>query len=423
MKKIIYFLIGILLSTILVPLANADISTCSSFVKNVSEYTAGDRVSTGTIVAGPPTTNYWRPSSYSGLTTSGASKFVSSGSVVYFLVRSSEMYRCGSNGYAIVIWYSTQIPVVEPSHCQNQVKDGDEVGIDCGGSCEDSCDMIGCAENFSPDPITESCVPENSFSTPDKYGNCPTGSVMLPYSNNTTCVKSSYLASNGECQSPLVLDYLGNGVAVCNQPATLYNSNDAVPDISPVDESEPVTMTKGSLSIVETESFVETDNGDGTKTKVTSKDVQKTNPDNTVNNYTEVTTEIIDVSTNSVISSSTQITEDVSAEDNPENYNYGSPDLIPTDEEFDATLGEFQGQSYEFQYDQDSIDNNSALNAIKNSGITYSNIESTYDYSFMGRQMGYDFNKPEIVDALIKLGTLLVFSAYVTAFFIVFGGD
>jgi len=227
----------------------------------------------------------------------------------------------------------------EPDHCHNGIKDGDEEGVNCGGSCNNTCDSLACPDttNWFVDSYGR-CYPTetgfaNLYATPDSAGNCPAGFTADTWHDSVLnqdfkrCKDTRMIRrADGSCAdgwipNPGVPDQ-------CLPEPVAYSSANDPPDVPDVPIKEGWTGTAESTTENKTVDIV--DNGDGTSTKTeTTVNNTTNNNDNSTTTTTTTTTSIIDNSTNEVLSSSSESeTTGDKKEDNAGNYdwNIGGPD-------------------------------------------------------------------------------------------------
>jgi len=170
---------------------------------------------------------------------------------------------------------------------------GIEDGIDCGGQSDFPC-ITGCPENT--EPVSSGCYHTTS---PDSSGNCPTG-----YSKTINTATGVTLSC----------DKRVSDITLASQEWFSLN---------PLDPYEAgQSYTGGTFSEVVNSTTQTTDNGDGTSTKVTVQ----TGTDSKGNSFTKTTNTVVDNSTGNVLGQTSTTQTDTPPEDNPENYDYGSPD-------------------------------------------------------------------------------------------------
>jgi len=273
---------------------------------------------------------------------------------------------------------------VEPETCSNGVKDGDETGIDCGGSCSAACEFScppGTEELLGPDGVTPGCF---WYGLQDKYGNCPRGSV-----------RATDLGYSDACYQEY--GYVAAAAGITPDAITLPS------------------FSKGSFSVTEVvypSTIV--DNGDGTSTKTTV--TQKTDGNGNVTNITN--SEVINNVTGATISSSTEEIGEISAEDNPENYDIAGPETP----EYDANLESGEDYPEETDLDQllDSFQNNSVVQAINGSGLQLSSASCSISATLFNRDVSISFCDSRIIEWLNVIGALLVSITYLSTPFMIF---
>jgi hypothetical protein len=181
---------------------------------------------------------------------------------------------CGGTGeivgdlFGVDQWWVCGTP--DPDHCSNSVKDEDEEGIDCGGSCSAEC-VLNCPDGTELQGMYVTGEPWRCVQTyqPDNYGNCESFN-----------------------------DYIINGQ--CEKYTEPYASFEEVTQ-PPV--TDPWTQTS-TMNISTSESIV--DNQDGTKTKTTTT-TTTTTLESGVETTVTTKTDIIDSATEDLISTSTDV--------------------------------------------------------------------------------------------------------------------
>lgn len=161
----------------------------------------------------------------------------------------------------------------EPSTCSNGVPDGDETGIDCGGSCINECNATGCyppAEYRTASDGTVSCA---VYADVNSFGQCPSGYFKTP--TMTDCVALSSIDFNPP-------SWFDDGSPPVEGGGAPVLSTDPPPDYVPGPGDDPNQGAFSSTTFNYAESVV--DNGDGTETATISK--VTTNPDGTTSTST-----------------------------------------------------------------------------------------------------------------------------------------
>lgn len=210
-----------------------------------------------------------------------------------------------------------------PDTCGNGAMDGDEEGVDCGGSCA-PCNAAKCPDGCFYDGYA--CRP--SMPLADAMGNCPPGTVR--YGQTNSCYDPAYLISEngGVCPGDTIPD-----AGVCVPAPLKYNDSNPEPDY-PVSGEAPVdSHFAPSANQTSTETSIQTvDNGDGTSTRTTTETSSSSSGEGGSggsmggSSSVTITTEIIDNATGDVVGSST-VSEDTDENplSNPGNYTVGDP--------------------------------------------------------------------------------------------------
>lgn len=327
-----------------------------------------------------------------------------------------------ANSYAKLFYsYDYQPAPAEPDHCFNTVKDVDEIGVNCGGSCFSVCDMEGCppgTDYFTGGGCFPVDPPWDIYQ--DSLENCAQGTVDVSNDPNVKiCVPYQIVPDpDGNCRDGYDIAFeLSSGQELCGPSLVLYSSDDSAPLMDEYFmESENPGFQPGTFSVVETEDISLTDNLDGTSSKVTTTTL--TDPNN--NTQTTTKTEIIDNDTNQVISSSTVTEGETNPEDDTANYNYDIGEYeMPSPDYDDPDLAE--------KNLDDIFDNLQSWNPFANFDdemkITVSNptcsLECNVD--IMGpRQLG--FSLCEYQWAFNAVGLVLTFVSYLYGFLVVARG-
>lgn len=180
--------------------------------------------------------------------------------------------ECGfryADGYSVTV-IACDPP--EPATCSNSIADPDELGVDCGGSCNAAC-VATCPEGTTIEPNGNEyiCLQEIS---PDQYGNCPNLTDWYYYPAG------------------------GGYPAICSTTTDPYMGAE-VPVLPGVSDPWVSTDISNESSTVAT-----VDNGDGTSTKTTTTSITNNEGDT----QTTTNNEIINNTTGDTISSNSTVT-------------------------------------------------------------------------------------------------------------------
>ena len=208
--------------------------------------------------------------------------------------------RCveGQSEATYITWAVTQTICETPiDYCANYLKDNDESGIDCGGSCAAVCELT-CPDGWPP--VSESnWFPDGkcfgALSPQNSLGQCPEGT-----------------AANSE-----------NGCIGIEDPLLMSDAFTTVEVVGMGIELQDLSY-QGSTNVFtqETNPEITVDNGDGTST-VTSVSTDTTTSDTGMASTSETTrTDVVDNSTGDVISSSIVSVLVSSPDDNLDNYDF-----------------------------------------------------------------------------------------------------
>ncbi|MCF6205081.1 MAG: hypothetical protein L3J59_15665 [Methylococcaceae bacterium] len=320
-------------------------------------------------------------------------------------------------------WDSNGDPVTnEPISCTNGTKDPDEDGLDCGGVCTDACDSSACYPpakltfmwNDSEGNPVYNCMFQTS---PDSYKNCPSGYYLN--ADKSICVSTDSDNNNG-------------------LPESYYSGDwDVLPDGTtiPPPSWEPTDDTT-STSYDPTETVV--NNGDGTETVTRTDTTKKYNPDTDTwdTTGTKDTTVVrpenspsgtgftSDGSGGSAVApgyeGSVVDTSDVPTEDNPENYDYTTPD----EPEYDSDLTDLTPDEDDITgLWQTIFDASPYASIINNTTIETSGAICESVFYYNGHPVRFGFCGDLASDLFSFMSSIIVFCSGVYALFIVFGKD
>jgi hypothetical protein len=265
----------------------------------------------------------------------------------------------------------------------NGVQDGDEEGIDCGGSsgveCVNACPsgthLVGTGCYHATDP--------------DQYGNCPDG-----YSSG------SVDGVTVECSKRI------DTVALAS-PAWL---NDNPP--------EPFTggsyFEQGTYSEVSSSTSETVDNGDGTSTTTTT--TTTTNSDGTESTTTTSTTS--NNSTGVVIGSTTTTTGTTSPEENLENYTGGYSEVGEFEDMTDLSDLAPDQESWE-DWLADQVSSNSIVSDIQSISVQTTNSQCSISGVVLGTELVFSMCGEPYQSTLDTMGYILIFLSGIAAYMIV----
>lgn len=185
---------------------------------------------------------------------------------------------------------------LDPPHCSDQVTSEDETGIDCGGSCESTCELV-CSDGL--EPISDPASPW--------FDKCYGGIFAL--------------TSQGVCPPNTVLGTLGDACVGVDEPFSVSTeftpSEIAALGVEPTDYNQTGT----NVFTDENSSWVSVDNGDGTSTETTTTTTAKTDSDgNDLGSETTTRTDIVNNTTSTIISSTISTTTTTTPDENPDNF-------------------------------------------------------------------------------------------------------
>jgi len=302
----------------------------------------------------------------------------------------------------------------EPSTCQNGVQDGDETGQDCGGSC-----VIECSEVCPPGYqwLTDDCQGGGSKCTwlysGDVYGGCQPGSYGL----DTYCSDSPYVQDGSFSDYCISFaDTVSQAADPDADPSEPSPDNPAGNTSDTSQATDPPTQPAQETQSTDTQ-ISETDNGDGTVTRVTNITINKTSPSGSGTTTTETTrTEVIDSATGKVLSSNETTNTTLPPEENPDNYDYSlsSPD--------------YQGYSSADAPGEQSItglleswvSSNPVTDEIKKAQIITTNEAACFDYTYKSSLVSFCFDKPFMSNFYIVFKGILISLASIVGIFIIF---
>jgi hypothetical protein len=301
------------------------------------------------------------------------------------------------------LFYSYDYQPSPPSHCLNKIQDEDETGIDCGGSCPDTCGELTCPDGYIAilDGTTiTGCAREGAK---DSFGNC--GAGFFYDSSTKKCV------SLNEVTSPIS-----------------YGESYIPPELDPVDP-----FTPGQFSVTHFYSPEDVvDNQDGTETATIS--ITSIDSDGGETFSTASVTRPLGSETGTGFGTGTDpnqllfvapgfegqtdYQEDTVPEDEPGNYNYQleegeydgeiATDDVPDKESLTELFNGF-------------IANNPVASVITGSGITLDSAvtELTWVYPPTGQLVTFDLSDRN--DVLSTIGILLAFLSGISAYYIIVG--
>lgn len=289
MKNIIFFLLGVLISFLFVPLASAN--------------TVGRSGEWGYCGSG---TWYCAVGDWSGPHSASGEvncNVFPNNSVL--LVPGPQAYYKTGTGGLLAGKCTTEIGG-DPSHCSNGVKDGDEIGQDCGGSCSSDC------KNDCPDGMTLMQVgnEESGFigqcvhEVAPKNGLCPSGYNYSPggsyYDDPAVGGTGETYTEDASCKKSIPAKMIPMDPADPNQTygyteselQAIANGWDGVDRLSnlgsQVTYEETVDPVTGDVTTVRTETTTKTD-GNGNTSTTTSVKTTVIGPDGKIKS--ETTTE------------------------------------------------------------------------------------------------------------------------------------
>jgi hypothetical protein len=181
----------------------------------------------------------------------------------------------------------------EPLSCSDGVQSPDETGIDCGGSCISDCVLL-CADGLEPidDPA----------------------SAWFD-----ACYGGIFAMINNVCPPNTVEGTVGGACVGIDQP--FYVSDQyTISQISAMG-IPPVDYSYQGLDNVFTQdnTFISSDNGDGTTTETTTTTSTSGEGSSTTNEIT-TRTDIVNTTTSQIISSTITTVTEAAPTENPENY-------------------------------------------------------------------------------------------------------
>jgi hypothetical protein len=276
MKKSIFFLLGLLLSFLLfVPYTYADApydyeGQCFT-MDNYGSYYAGA---------------FYTRSTQSGYCTDNPGRIFYQAGKMWICSDSAD--SSDSSQWDLAEYYIGESCTPESETCSNSVKDDDEEGIDCGGSCSDEC-IKGCSENYELTYYSDAdgslvyyCARETYV---DIGTDCPDWTTLKVSSLGYCSDNESYTTADQDYYDSLT-DVMNTDDAVMLTDAELevynyvndndeYSSSSSSTVVSTDSESGSVTTTttetisyaSGSYSTTSTEVV---DNSDGSSTTTTT---------------------------------------------------------------------------------------------------------------------------------------------------------
>jgi len=314
---------------------------------------------------------------------------------------------------------SAECAPVDPDYCFNGIRDPEESGVDCGGSCSTECSEV-CPPGY--EWLEDNCQGDGEsrcmwIYSKDLYGNCQPGSA----SADDICRVGI------EAQGLDPADYSSVCVAIADpvweassdpdpgDPPAPSPDNPAGSATDPDQITDPPT-SPGQATETTTTDVSESDNGDGTVTRVTNITINKSATDGSGTESTTITrTEIIDGSGNVISSTETRDTT-LPPEENIENYDYSIGDA------------DYQGYSSSDAPGEDSISglldgwasSNPVSDHIKQTKILTVNEAACFNYVYKGNPVEFCFNKPFMTDFYLVFKGILISLASIFGIFIIF---
>lgn len=444
MKKITFFLLGFLISLAIFTPAHAYQTYCvnmdDSYYGTKHRFTDLSVSDSGSFSSTPSYTTwgfyyvssgkiYWR-------NTSGWKIYDDDG-----YNSSYTGYTCEELGYFSVVDISdpnnkeTEY-TTDPATCSNNVKDDDETGIDCGGSCSDEC-IISCPE----------------FAVYTSCSDCSVDDDNYP----GVCLYNAATETDGSCPDGYIYDDTDGG---CDRFASdiLYSDQDYIDN----SEDNLSTETSGSISSVLTD-YYETnpdtsgatteisivENEDGTYTTTTTK--TNTNSDGSYSTTTTVINESSDgsststtttsnySSTGSLTGSSTSTTSTDSDGNTTASSNESGDEAEDAEEDYD-------GIDYSIDYGEDTdyssditddtpeeldltqlfesfTDASPFSSIITGSTIETSGASCSLSFDYKGQTVEMGFCSDLATNTFDFMAPILVFTSTVFGIFIIFGKD
>lgn len=255
MRSFIYFLLGILLSCSMFPF------TCHAdwYLEGPSSYP------TCTTAVYLNSLSTWR--SFSTLPVDAADNYCTQEGFKLAYKRSSS--SCGYDGVNFSYYWdyytcTSTPPVTEPETCHNLVKDEDEIGINCGGPCDDECQTF-----------------------------CPDGQELILVGDFQTCSYKTDVNASGDCPDGWVKSIDGtycSEVFTSTPPIEAFPGWDPASLVAPETEDNPFNVHDSS----ENTSYESSDSVDVSGDPVHTDIVLTSGTDSDGNEWTsEQTTETI----------------------------------------------------------------------------------------------------------------------------------
>jgi hypothetical protein len=408
----LFFLLGLLLALLLVPIQSYAWSNIATYTFGTSRTGFECRINgtsigalfAGTAANGSPYVamsdglpidcrdyynGEWRSWTYKSITSTGRGYRVSSsgtsGGVQYELSYygatscSDGVLNADETGVDCGGAVCSACAPSEPENCSSGVQDGDELGLDCGGSCLADC-VWKCPTGFTQ--VENMCLDQDDTYGLEVWG-CPSGYVTDP-TLEATCSR----------ETGLVL---------------------AAPDseVDPLTFADPVYTPSTTLtSSLSTSSTV--DNGDGTSTKTTITDIAGPGGSSS----TTTTTTIINNTTGEIESATVETEETPPWYEDEGNYVWDDPDLT-------------QGASSELEVPEednlsdlwsDFLASNPIQSALSGSGITTSTPVCSLSGQVMGHNVEFTMCGDLFVDTFNMMGAILIFVTGIGCYLLVVAG-
>jgi hypothetical protein len=420
--NIFAFVLGVLLSVSVVSVASAGDEACSFFdFPNESEELA-DYVDYQVAIGNVVTTGTWQ--SVSTWDCADGSHFYAhyGPTSVWEYDHSNFSYECAGGGvisstadrrriltFGTTSTSCTSLPPSQPENCTNDIQDGDELGINCGGSCASEC-VWQCPTGYAYSENIGSCADYDN--TVGAYnGNCPDGyAIDSDYPSTCVHTASQQLASPDD--PDLVIPVLD------------------IDQVSFYTPSEATTTTTKDVTVV--------DNGDDTSTKTTTTTSTTTSSSSTApTTTTTTTTEIIDNTTSAVLSSTTVVSASDPWYADPSGTGDGgavlSDSLVGVSDEmegiagldstnFDSSLSDYEPEKSSIPDLFDSfLDNNPLTAVFADTELTTDSPVCSMTWNYKGTDVEFSLCGEPYESTFTYMGNVLVFICTVTGYFIIFG--
>ena len=350
----------------------------------------------------------------------------------------------------------------EPSTCSNYVKDADEIGIDCGGSCSADC-VQACPDGYILNSGTGQC---ETSSQPDNYNNCPSpyhyiGDDLCFYSIDSTFVNNTYTSDDVTITNPTTLGSFNASSGTFSTSSSTSDTSETYGEVKSVTQTTNSVTNNTTTTTLYNEQV--TSNGDGTETATTyvtktfnngttevvydytitrpegsaegtgiitdsdgiptgvqSVDLDGDGTTDTIGNIATTNDADGDGVPDRVEGGGGTAGDGTSIEENPENYDFPAPapgefgDMVITDDDLpteDDWLSWFNSE----------VSSNSVTSLIEGTKITTASPVCKLSGVVMDKTVDFTMCGTLFTDAFSIMGNILLFISFISSWFIIVG--